>query len=202
MFTLPNILTMARIVVIVPLVASFYVEGEAARWAAFWMFAFAAVTDFFDGYLARRQNQVSAFGRFLDPIADKLLVAAVLLMLAAFDRMSLWALPAAVIILMREILVSGLREFLAEARVGLPVTKLAKWKTTFQLIALPMLLVGEAGDDVLGILFGLDTLLPITLIAEISLWIAAAMTLITGYDYLRAGLRHMRAVDAGEEPAE
>jgi cardiolipin synthase len=180
--SLPNLLTLSRIVVIPLVVAAFYVEGPWARWVACALFVAAAITDWFDGWLARQWNQVSAFGRFLDPIADKLLVAAVLFMLVAFDRVSTVSLLPALVILLREILVSGLREFLAEVRVGIPVTRLAKWKTAFQMIALPLLLVGDAGPAAL----------PIQEIGEVALWIAAALTLITGWDYLQSGLRHLK----------
>ncbi len=181
MLTLPNLLTMMRVAVIPVIVALFYIDGETARLVNCGLFVAAAITDFFDGWLARRSNQVSRFGRFLDPIADKLLVAAVLLMMVGMERMTEYAYPAAVVILMREILVSGLREFLAEIQVGMPVTRLAKWKTTVQLMALTVLLVGDISL--------ID--MPIQLIGEGLLWIAAAMTIITGYDYLREGLRHM-----------
>lgn len=183
MFSLPNLLTMSRIVVIPLLIASFYIEAPEARWVALVLFALAGISDFFDGWLARRWNQVSHLGRFLDPIADKLLVASVLMMLVAFDRVSEWSVLPAVIILGREILVSGLREFLAELRVGLPVTKLAKWKTAFQMVALPVLLVGDGAPD----------WLPARPIGEIFLWVAAVLTMITGWDYLKAGLGHMTA---------
>ena len=182
MTSLPNLLTYSRIAVIPLVIATFYIPGDWARWAAWALFSIAAITDFFDGYLARTRNQVSRFGRFLDPIADKLLVGAVLLMLPAFGRISLWTIPAAVVILLREILVSGLREFLAEINVGVPVSQLAKWKTGIQMVALPVLLVGDAGP--LG--------LPWRIIGEVGLWIAAVLTLITGYDYMRAGIRHLR----------
>jgi cardiolipin synthase len=187
MLTLPNLLTLGRIAAIPAMLATFYWDNPTTRWIACVVFVAAAVTDFFDGYLARRFNQVSAIGRFLDPIADKLLVAALLLFLAAFERIGPLSLIPAVVILCREILVSGLREYLAEIRIGMPVTPLAKWKTTFQLIALPVLIVGDGG-------------LPghaITLIGEILLWIAGALTLITGYAYMRAGVTHMRAADEG-----
>jgi cardiolipin synthase len=146
-------------------------------------YTYACVTDFFDGYLARALHQQSALGRFLDPIADKLLVSAVLLMLVARDQIAGPTVLPAMVILCREILVSGLREFLAGLRVSVPVSQLAKWKTTLQMIALGFLIVGKAGPD-----FG-----PVST-AEIGiygLWIAAALTLITGYDYFRVGLRHM-----------
>ncbi|MGC2857318.1 CDP-diacylglycerol--glycerol-3-phosphate 3-phosphatidyltransferase [Novispirillum sp. DQ9] len=190
MFNLPNLLTLSRIIVIPLVVATFYIDGPTARWVAVTLFAAAAISDFFDGWLARRWNQVSSLGRFLDPIADKLLVAAVLLMLVAFGRVGEWSVLPAVVILCREILVSGLREFLAELHVGVPVTKLAKWKTTFQLMALPILLIGDAAP------FGI----PGQLIGEVSLWVAAVLTVVTGWDYLRAGLAHMRAHPAPPPP--
>jgi cardiolipin synthase len=179
--SLPNLLTLSRIFVIPLVILTFYLEGAWTHWAACGLFAAAAITDWFDGWLARSWNQVSAFGRFLDPIADKLLVAAVLFMLVAFDRVSQWSELPALIILLREILVSGLREFLAEIRVGMPVTRLAKWKTGFQMVALPVLLVGHAGPD----------FLPVQEIGEGFLWVAAVLTLSTGWDYLRAGLKHL-----------
>ncbi|CAA7623254.1 CDP-diacylglycerol--glycerol-3-phosphate 3-phosphatidyltransferase [Magnetospirillum sp. UT-4] len=180
--SLPNLLTLSRIVVIPLVIATFYVEGAWSQWLACGLFVAAAVTDWFDGWLARRSNQVSAFGRFLDPIADKLLVAAVLFMLVAFDRLGPVALLPALVILLREILVSGLREFLAEVRVGMPVTRLAKWKTGFQMVALPVLLVGDSGP----------AWLPVREIGEVALWAAALLTLVTGWDYLQSGLKHLR----------
>jgi cardiolipin synthase len=188
-FSLPNLLTMSRIAVIPLIVAAFYFEDLAPwtlRWVEWSLFAFAGVSDFLDGWLARRWNQISALGRFLDPIADKLLVAAILILLAGFDRLAPVSLIPAVIILCREILVSGLREFLAELQVGMPVTRLAKWKTTVQMLALPLLLLGDLNP------WGLPTYLA----GEVCLWVAAGLTMVTGYDYLRAGLRHMREEDA------
>jgi len=194
---LPNILTFSRIVAIPVVVALLlFVKDPLGSWLAFSAYTYACVTDFFDGYLARAWSQQSAFGRFLDPIADKLLVAAVLLVLVGIDRFSgLTVLPAAVI-LCREILVSGLREFLAEVRVSVPVTALAKWKTSVQMLALGFLLVGPSGPD-----FGPATT---TGIGVAGLWIAAVLTLVTGYDYLMAGLRHIRETDsapAAKKPA-
>jgi cardiolipin synthase len=181
LINVPNVLTLSRIVVIPILVALFYLEGDAWRWIACILFTVAGITDFFDGYLARRWALISPFGRFLDPIADKLLVAAIILMLVAFDRISGWVVLPALVILCREVLVSGLREFLAEANVGLPVSRLAKWKTTLQMLALGFLIVGDAGP----------AWLPVTWIGEAGLWVAAVLTFITGYDYLAAGLRHV-----------
>ncbi|HJN23035.1 MAG TPA: CDP-diacylglycerol--glycerol-3-phosphate 3-phosphatidyltransferase [Rhodospirillales bacterium] len=184
---LPNILTFSRILAIPVVVALLLLPAPLGNWLAFSVFVFAGITDFFDGYLARAWHQQSAFGRFLDPIADKLLVAAVLLMLVAAEHIQgLTILPAAVI-LCREILVSGLREFLAEASVSMPVTFLAKWKTLIQMVALSFLLVGDAGPD-----FGpLSTLE----IGVYGLWGAAILTLVSGYDYLRAGLKHINETD-------
>jgi cardiolipin synthase len=180
--SLPNLLTLSRILAIPIVVASFYVPGDYARWFACVLFSAAAVTDWLDGHMARRWSQQSELGRFLDPIADKLLVAATLFMLVARGRLSAeWALLPALVILCREILVSGLREYLAELRVGLPVSRLAKWKTAIQMVAIGVLIVGSAGP----------AWLPVVAIGEILLWVAALLTLITGYDYLRAGLGHM-----------
>ena len=152
------------------------------RWAALFIFIAAAVTDFLDGYFARVWEQQSSLGRMLDPIADKLLVASCLLMLAAEETIRGWTLLAAVVILCREILVSGLREYLAELRVGVPVTRLAKWKTTAQMVAIGFLIAGEAGDRVVPV---------VTQIGIGLLWASALITLYTGYDYMRAGLRYM-----------
>lgn len=180
--SVPNLLTLSRILAVPVVVATFYVQGDYARWFACALFTAAAVTDWLDGHMARRWAQQSEIGRFLDPIADKLLVAATLFMLVAKGRLSTeWALLPALVILCREILVSGLREYLAVLRVGLPVSKLAKWKTAIQMTAIGFLIVGEAGP----------VLLPVQGIGETLLWIAALLTLVTGYDYLHAGLTHM-----------
>lgn len=180
-FNLPNILTMSRIFIIPIVVTTFFFDSPAMRWTACALFALAGITDFFDGYLARRAKQVSRLGRFLDPIADKLLVAAVLLMLVGFGRLDYHGYLPALVILLREILVSGLREFLAELHVSVPVTKLAKFKTTAQMIALGFLIVGTDAPE----------WIPARHIGEILLWGAAVLTLVTGYDYLKSGLAHM-----------
>jgi cardiolipin synthase len=180
--SLPNLLTLSRILAIPLVVATFFVPGDYARWFACVLFSAAALTDWLDGHMARRWAQQSELGRFLDPIADKLLVSATLFMLVAKGRFSAeWALLPALVILCREILVSGLREYLAELRVGLPVSRLAKWKTAIQMVAIGVLIVGDAGPAVL----------PVVWIGETLLWVAALLTLVTGYDYLRAGLAHM-----------
>lgn len=179
---LPNLLTLSRIVVIPALVATFYLEPPLANWLAVILFAAAGVTDFFDGWLARRSGQMSKLGRFLDPVADKLLVAAAIVMVVAFGRVDGVSVMAAVVIMCREILVTGLREFLAEIRVAVPVSRLAKWKTTVQMIAIGFLLLGDAGPAALHV----------KPVGTALLWIAAILTMYTGYDYLRAGLRHMK----------
>ena len=193
--SLPNILTYARIAAIPVVVGCIYVQAIMdgplwLRWVALAVFLAAAVTDFLDGYFARIWSQQSTFGRMLDPIADKLLVASCLLMLAADGIIHGWSLWAAIIILCREILVSGLREYLAELRVSVPVTKLAKWKTTVQLIAIGFLLAGLAGDTLIGGWLGRPTE-TVTRIGIGLLWLSALVTLYTGWDYFRAGVRHL-----------
>lgn len=183
--TLPNLLTMFRVAVIPVFVGLFFLDSVAGQWMACGVFVAAAITDYLDGYLARARNQFSEFGKFLDPIADKLLVGAALLMMAGFGEIQGAALIPAVIILCREILVSGLREYLAGQDVGLPVSQLAKWKTTVQMFALAFLIVGDAAYP------PVPEAIPVRLIGEWGLWIAAALTLITGYDYVRSGLRHI-----------
>jgi cardiolipin synthase len=191
---LPNILTYGRILA-VPLVAGLLmlagnarwgnflmVDPNVARWIALAIYVAAAITDFFDGYLARKWQQQSSLGRMLDPIADKVLVAVVLLVLSADGILFGGHIWAAIIILSREVLVSGLREYLGELRVSVPVTKIAKWKTTVQFLAIGFLIAGPAGDQLIPYVteFGIGLL-----------WVAAGLTLYTGYDYFRAGLRHV-----------
>ncbi|MCO5145907.1 MAG: CDP-diacylglycerol--glycerol-3-phosphate 3-phosphatidyltransferase [Aquamicrobium sp.] len=186
-FNLPNMLTYARILAVPLIVLCFYLEGRVRptdwwRWAAVTIFILASITDYLDGYIARIWKQTSNIGKMLDPIADKLLVSAALLLLA-FDRtIDKWSLWAAIIILCREILVSGLREYLAALKVSVPVTQLAKWKTAMQLVAVGFLLAGPAGDKILPYT---------TEIGLALLWVSAIVTLYTGYDYFRAGLKHI-----------
>jgi len=182
---LPNLLTLSRIATIPVLVVLVAWQQPIGDLLACVLFGLAGITDYFDGKLARSRRQQSDLGRMLDPIADKLLVGATLMMLAGHDRLSYAALYPATVIMLREILVSGLREYLAELRIGLPVTKLAKWKTGFQMGALGTLLAGNTGAKLIWLGF-----LPVGAIGEIMLWVAAALTLITGWDYLIAGLRH------------
>lgn len=189
---LPNLLTYFRILLVPLVVIALYLEEDAGNWTALALFAMAGITDWLDGYLARAWNQTSNLGRMLDPIADKLLVAVVLLALTWQGTIAGYSLWAAIIILCREILVSGLREYLAGLRVSVPVTQLAKWKTAIQMVALAFLLLGPAGDRIVpGI-----TELGLTL-----LWAAAILTLYTGYDYFRAGLRHIDDTRPPERPA-
>jgi cardiolipin synthase len=176
----------ARIAAVPAVVGSMYWQlqhgGNAMRWVALAIFITAGITDVLDGYLARAWDQQSSFGRMLDPIADKLLVSSSLLMLAADRTISGVSLWAAIVILCREILVSGLREYLAELRVSVPVTRLAKWKTTLQLVAVGFLLAGDAGDAIVP---------GVTAIGLSLLWLSALLTFYTGYDYFRAGVRHL-----------
>ncbi len=182
MLTLPNILTLSRIVTVPLLVALLWWPQWAPGYAfGFALYCLMGVTDYFDGYLARAQGTVSKLGQFLDPIADKIMVAAVILMLVANGDIDSWHVVPALVILLREIAVSGLREFLAALRVSVPVSALAKWKTTLQIVALGALILASA----------LPTLVWIKHAGLISLWAAAALTLITGWDYLRVGLKHM-----------
>src|SRR3569832_706515 len=185
--SLPNILAYGRIAAVPVVVGllfrhSFFAGPLWLRWVALAVFIAAGVTAFLDGYFARIWGQQSSLGRMREPIADKLLVASCLLMLAADETIRGWTLFAAVIILCREILVSGLREYLAELRVGVPVTRLAKWKTSAQLVAVGFLVASEAGDQVIPV---------VTQVGIWLLWLSAMLTLYTGYDYMRAGLRYM-----------
>lgn len=185
-FNLPNNLTLFRIAIIPFLIALFLIQEPWSLWATLGLYTLGAITDFFDGYLARRWNMMSAFGRFLDPIADKLLVAAMLILIAAFDRLpGMWTIPA-IVIMMREMLIAGLREFLGPHRIQLPVSKLAKWKTVSQMVAMGFLIMGAHGDVVLP-----QTLL----IGQIGISIAAILTVITGWDYMKKGLEFIQTMD-------
>ena len=182
---LPNVLTISRIAAIPIIAAMSALHTATGNLIACMVFAAAGITDYFDGRLARDRSQTSDVGRMLDPIADKLLVGAALMLLAGQGRLTNWGLYPAIIILLREILVSGLREYLAGLRVGLPVTALAKWKTGFQMGALGTLLAGNDTAVLIHLSF-----LPVLFIGEAMLWVAAVLTLVTGWDYLKAGLRH------------
>jgi cardiolipin synthase len=187
MLTLPNILTLSRIVAVPLLVFLLWRPSPIDYAVTFVLYCIVGITDYFDGYLARAHGQISRLGQFLDPIADKIMVAAVIIMLVSTRNHSgdpiihSFHILAALVILLREIIVSGLREFLAPLNVSMPVSKLAKWKTTLQLVSLGALILGGAFP---GQLWVHD-------VGLASLWAAAGLTLITGWDYLRTGLRHM-----------
>ena len=175
-----NLLTIARIAVIPIIVLCIYLKSPFYGWVAFILFCTASITDYFDGYIARIRNEVTNFGTFLDPIADKLLVAAVILILTSKEIIADWETIPALIILLREIAVSGLREYLAKIKVSVPVSRIAKIKTALQLTALALLILSESGI----------TVIPIIYIGKIALWVAGLLTLYTGYDYLKSGLKH------------
>ena len=188
MLTLPNLLTLSRILAVPILVFLLWKPAPYDYLITFILYCIVGITDYFDGYLARAQGLTSRLGQFLDPIADKVMVAAVLVMLMASRKadgdapiIQDWTVIPALIILIREITVSGLREFLAELKVLVPVSALAKWKTTLQLVALGALILGGA----------FPTQQWVHLTGVICLWAAAGLTMVTGYDYLRLGLRHM-----------
>ena len=187
MLTLPNLLTLSRILAVPILVFLLWRPAPLDYAITFVLYCIVGVTDYFDGYLARAQGRISRLGQFLDPIADKIMVGAVLIMLISSRKANpspeiagLHIIPA-LIILMREIIVSGLREFLAELRVSMPVSALAKWKTTFQMVALGALILGGATPNQPWV----------HEVGIVCLWVAAALTVVTGYDYLRTGLKHM-----------
>jgi cardiolipin synthase (CMP-forming) len=182
--SLPNLLTLSRILAVPLLVALMWGTDEWLWLGAFAVFTIAGITDYLDGYLARAQGTVSKIGVFLDPIADKIMVAATIVMLIHSGLIHGFAVIAALVILLREIIVSGLREYLGALQVSLPVSALAKWKTAFQMIALGALVLAGASQALLPSLPALE-------IGIVSLWIAAGLTLVTGYDYLRVGLKHM-----------
>ena len=175
-----NLLTLARIIVIPIIVVCIYLKSPFYGWVAFVLFCVASITDYFDGYIARIRNEITSFGTFLDPIADKLLVAAVILILTSKEVIADWETIPALIILLREIAVSGLREYLAGIKVSVPASRISKIKTSIQLIALALLILIESGINII----------PILLIGKVALWIAGILTLYTGYDYLKSGLRH------------
>jgi CDP-diacylglycerol--glycerol-3-phosphate 3-phosphatidyltransferase len=187
MLTLPNLLTLSRILAVPILVFLLWRPTPIDYAVTFVLYCVVGITDYFDGYVARAQGRISRLGQFLDPIADKIMVAAVLVMLISSRKANpipevdgLHIIPA-LVILLREIIVSGLREYLAPLNVSVPVSTLAKWKTTLQLVALGALILGGAfpGEEW------------IHLVGLASLWVAATLTLVTGYDYLRIGLKHM-----------
>ena len=182
MYNLPNMLTISRIVVIPVIFLAIYIQSITWSVLTAVLFIIAAITDYFDGYLARSRNETSALGRLLDPIADKLLVVSALLIIVANGMVNKISYVPVVIILCREVLVSGLREFLAEVKVGMPVTRLAKWKTAFQMTALSLILLGRVSTA-----FAIS--------GEVLLWVAGVLTFITGYQYFEKGLAYVRGIE-------
>jgi cardiolipin synthase len=179
MMTIPNILTFARVALIPLLIALLFAGGDTARWWAFGLFGILAFTDYLDGYLARKLNQKTQLGALIDPIADKVLVAALVVALVGSGDIAGWDIAGAILILSREFLVSGLREFLAHRTLSMPVTRLAKWKTTFQLVGIALYILPPlpvAGQD---------------MTTSLIWWIATVLTLITGYDYVTTATRRL-----------
>ena len=183
---LPNLLTLARIALTPVFVAAFWLDMPGGRWAAFVLFVVAAVTDYADGWIARRRNVVSRLGAMLDPIADKLLIASALLMLVYMDDIRGFVIIPALIILAREILVSGMREFLATISVQVPVSSISKFKTVVQVIAIAMLILAPAIEHVWGWVHRAGI---------VALWGAAVLTIYTGFSYVRANVAHVAGED-------
>lgn len=181
---LPNCLTLSRIIIIPLLAVLVMIHCPITDFLACLLFILAGITDYLDGKIARAWKQLSDLGRMLDPIADKLLVGILLIVMASYGRLPYWGLIPAMVILSREILVSGLREFLAASQVGLPVTSLSKWKTAFQMLAIGFLLAGDTSAHMLGIGW-----MPISLIGAALLWLSAVLTLITGWSYIHTGIK-------------
>jgi cardiolipin synthase len=179
MVGLPNFLTFLRMALIPVVILLFYLQNQTGHYIAAGIFIIACITDYLDGYFARTYDQTTNLGRFLDPIADKLLICSTLLLLVGFDHIKGLSLIPAIVILCREILVSGLREFLAENPLSMPVTQLAKWKTGLQMIALSILIIAEPSADIFSLMN----------IGLLGLWVAAGLTLLTGYDYMKTGLK-------------
>ena len=180
MKNLPNILTLSRVILLPLLLFMILSSNFQLNMYSVVLFIAISFTDFLDGFIARNQGSTSDFGKMLDPIADKLLVAAVILILTSKEIIADWETIPALIILLREIAVSGLREYLAKIKVSVPVSRISKIKTSLQLIALAFLILSESGI----------TTIPILSIGKMALWIAGILTLYTGYDYLKSGLKH------------
>lgn len=180
-YNISNLLTLFRVGSIPIILIMILMKGSLSGWIAFILFCIAGISDFFDGYLARIRKEQTNFGTFLDPIADKLLVASVILILTAKGTIGGWTTVPALIILIREIIVSGLREFLATIKISVPVSHIAKFKTTLQITALAFLILNESNFAIIPILF----------IGKFILWVAAILTLYTGYDYLKSSFKHI-----------
>jgi cardiolipin synthase len=188
---IPNILTIGRIILVPFFVLAFYLPGFYGDLTAFAIFVIASFTDFLDGMLARMMGEESKLGELLDPIADKIIVATALILLVMDGTIRNYEVIAAIIILTREILISGLREFLAKGQIKLPVSNLAKLKTFLQMFAIALLLTGETGNKILNFQdYNAQT------IGKILLWLSAFLTLYTGYEYLRKGIDHAMSEDS------
>ena len=180
---IPNILTIGRIILVPVFIGTFYLPGAMGDWIPFIIFVLASFTDFLDGLLARLYKEESKLGELLDPIADKIIVAAALVLLVMNDTIRNYEVIAAIIILTREILISGLREFLAASKISMPVTGLAKFKTFIQMFAIAILLTGESGNALVNFQdYNAHT------IGIVLLWLSAFLTLYTGYDYVKKGM--------------
>ena len=182
---IPNILTIGRIILVPIFIVAFYLPGSMGDWIPFFIFILASFTDFLDGLLARLYKEESKLGELLDPIADKIIVTSALFLLVMDGTIKEFEIIAAIIIMIREILISGLREFLAKVQVTMPVSKLAKFKTFIQMFAIATLLTGESGNKIIN--FGDYNIHSIGIIL---LWVAAFLTIYTGYDYVRKGIDH------------
>lgn len=188
---LPNLLTFARIALTPVFVAAFWLEMPVGRWVVLGIFLIAAITDYADGWVARRRNVESRLGQMLDPIADKLLIASALVMLVYMDDIRGWVIIPALVILAREILVSGMREFLATISVQVPVSSISKFKTVLQVVAISMLIVAPAIEHVWGWMHRAGIL---------TLWAAAVLTIYTGFSYVQANLSHVSGEHARPRP--
>ena len=184
-FKIPNILTIGRLILVPFLVFAFFLPGSLGKWLSFSIFVLASFTDFLDGLLARLFKEESRLGELLDPIADKIIVATALVLLIMNESIRDYEVIASIIILTREILISGLREFLAKSKISMPVTSLAKFKTFIQMFAIAILLTGESGNTIISFQdYNAHT------VGIILLWLSAFLTLYTGYDYVKKGINH------------
>jgi len=182
---IPNILTIGRIILVPFFIGTFYLPGAMGDWIPFFIFLLASFTDFLDGLLARLYKVESKLGEILDPVADKIIVTSALILLVMDDTIKNYEVIAAIIIMIREILISGLREFLAKVQVAMPVTSLAKFKTFIQMFSIAILLTGESGNKIISVGdFNAQS------IGIILLWLSAFLTLYTGYDYVRKKIHH------------
>ncbi len=186
-YNIPNLLSAYRIAVIPVLTLFFYIGGPAATWINVVIFFFACISDFLDGVIARYTKQTSVFGKFLDATADKILIGGVLMLLVSFGRLTnIWIIPA-LIIFIREILVSGLREFLGLYNVSVPISWMGKWKTAMQMFASGFLMAGDYGPALVPHSF---------VIGQVAFLIATVMTVVSGWDYMKAGIETLRSLDA------